>query len=50
MNLDFTGYFITPIYTTIISDWVNPLIKATEPYIKKAKNNNIENIKKRNKE
>jgi uncharacterized protein (TIGR02466 family) len=50
MNLDFTGYFITPIYTTIVSEWVNPLIKATEPFIKQAKNNNIENIKKRNKE
>jgi len=49
MNIDFTGYFITPIYSTVITEWVNPLIKATEPFIKEAKNNNKENIKKRNK-
>jgi len=50
MNLDFTGYFITPIYVTVIPEWVDSLIKATEPFIKEAKNNNKENIKKRNKE
>jgi uncharacterized protein (TIGR02466 family) len=49
MNLDFTGYFITPVYSTVISEWVKPLIKATDPFIKKAKNNNKINIKDRNK-
>jgi uncharacterized protein (TIGR02466 family) len=50
MNLDFTGYFITPVYATLIPEWVNPLIKATNPFIKKSKNNNNKIIKKRNKE
>ena len=45
MNLDFTGYFITPIYSTVISEWVKPLIKATDPFIKEAKNNNKIKIK-----
>ena len=47
MKLDFTGYFITPIYSTVISEWVKPLIKATNPFIKKAKNNNKKEIKER---
>jgi len=40
MNLDFTGYFITPVYSTVILEWVKPLIKATEPFVKEAKENN----------
>ena len=50
MNLDFTGHFITPIYSTVIPEWINPLIKATDKFIKDAKNNQKELIKKRNKE
>jgi uncharacterized protein (TIGR02466 family) len=50
MNLDFTGHFITPIYSTVIPEWINPLIKATDKFIKNAKNNQKELIKKRNKE
>jgi len=50
MNLDFTGYFITPVYATLITEWIKPLIKATDPFIKKAIDNNKETIKKRNKE
>jgi uncharacterized protein (TIGR02466 family) len=49
MNLDFTGYFITPIYSTVISEWVKPLIKATDPFIKEAKNNNKIKIKTKSK-
>ena len=48
MNLDFTGYFITPVYSTMIPGWVKPLIKATDPFIKEAKDNNKINIKTRN--
>ena len=50
MNLDFKGYFTTPIYSTLILDWLKPLIKATDPFIKEAKNNNKIHITKRNKE
>ena len=50
MNLDFTGYFITPIYSTVISEWVKPLIKATDPFIKEAKNNNKIKIKTKSKD
>ena len=50
MNLNFTGYFTTPIYSTIVTEWVNPLIKVTDKFIKEAKDNQKENIKKRNKE
>jgi len=50
MNLNFKGYFTTPIYSTLISKWIKPLIKATDPFINKAKNNNKEKIKKRIKE
>ena len=50
MNLDFKGYFTTPIYSTLILDWLKPLIKATDPFIKEAKNNNKVHITKRNKE
>ena len=50
MNLDFTGHFITPIYSTVIPEWINPLTKATDKFIKEAKNNQKELIKKRNKE
>jgi uncharacterized protein (TIGR02466 family) len=50
MNLDFTGHFITPIYSTVIPEWINPLTKATDKFIKEAKNNQKEFIKKRNKE
>lgn len=49
MNLQFKGYFITPIYSTVISEWVDPLIKATDPFIKQAKNNNKQIIKDRSK-
>ena len=50
MNLDFQGYFTTPVYSTLILDWLKPLIKATDPFIKEAKNNNKIHITKRNKE
>ena len=30
MKLDFTGYFITPVYKTVIHDWVKPLIKVAD--------------------
>jgi len=50
MNLDFTGYFTTPIYSTIVLEWVNPLNKAANKFIKEAKNNQKDNIKKINKE
>ena len=50
MNLDFKGYFTTPVYSTLILDWLKPLIKATDPFIKEAKNNNKVHITKRNKE
>jgi uncharacterized protein (TIGR02466 family) len=50
MNLDFKGYFTTPVYSTLILDWLKPLIKATDPFIKEAKNNNKIHITKRNKE
>jgi uncharacterized protein (TIGR02466 family) len=50
MNLDFQGYFTTPVYSTLILDWLKPLIKATDPFIKEAKNNNKVHITKRNKE
>ena len=50
MNLDFTGYFTTPIYSTIVPEWVNPLNKAANKFIKEAKNNQKDNIKKINKE
>jgi len=48
MKLDFTGYFITPVYSTVILEWVKPLIKATDPFVKEAKDNNKINIKTRN--
>jgi len=49
MNLDYTGYFITPIYSTIIPEWVNPFNKACDKYIKEIKIKNKSFIKNRNK-
>ena len=50
MKLNFTGYFITPIYSIEIPEWVEPLIKATDPFIKEAKYNHKKIIKERNKQ
>jgi uncharacterized protein (TIGR02466 family) len=44
MNLNFTGYFSTPIYSIHIDEWVKPLIKTTNILIKKIKNKNIESF------
>jgi uncharacterized protein (TIGR02466 family) len=49
MNLDYTGYFITPIYSTVIPEWVNPFNKACDKYIKEIKIKNKSIIKNRNK-
>jgi len=48
MNLDYNGYFITPIYSTIIPEWVNPFNKACDKYIKEIKIKNKGFIKNRN--
>jgi uncharacterized protein (TIGR02466 family) len=47
MNLDFTGYFITPIYTTTLIDWVKPLNKVCDGIIKDVKNKNENSYKER---
>ena len=49
MNLDYTGYFITPIYSTVIPEWVNPFNKVCDKYIKEIKIKNKSLIKNRNK-
>ena len=45
MKLNFTGYFITPIYSIEIPEWIEPLIKATDPFIKEAKYNHKKKCK-----
>jgi uncharacterized protein (TIGR02466 family) len=47
--LDTHIYFGSPVYWMDKPEWVKPLIKATDPYIKIAKKNNENFIKERNK-
>ena len=50
MSLNYTGYFITPIYEEKIDKWIKPLNKACDKHIKEAKKKDIPFIKKRNKD
>ena len=42
-------YFSSPIYWTDKPEWVKDLNKASDPFIKEARKNNLKDIKKRNK-
>ena len=50
MSLNYTGYFITPIYEQKIDKWIKPLNKACDKHIKQARKRDIPFIKKRNKD
>jgi len=49
-NLQNSIYFQTPVYHIEIPEWVKHLDKVCDKYIKKAKKNNKESIKKREKD